>query len=296
MSESFLYNRRAKLLVGVADDPKQPSGFKEGTEIKIFENLRMQFTIEKGSKSEANQARIVVFNLSGASRSFFETTPLYFILQAGYEFPGQDPFVENIFQGSIIAITDPNTGKPTKSGKVANVRNGADWQTSVEFGDGQSNQMTAKINKSFQQGITLKTAIQDVAGTFKLPINEIRDVPDKTFESGLVLSGTSKDELDKLAETAGVEASIQDGEIQILAPKSTTSDEAIVLTENTGLLGSPIRRAEGLELLTLLIPRIRPGRKLSVASNEIEGVFRCRKVIFEGDTHEGNWNARVEAI
>ncbi len=271
MSVTYLYNRTAVLKVGVP-----------GQEGKDFTGLRINFSVEKTSESNPNQAKIQVFNLSQASRSFVETKGLKLVLQVGYEPPGSKSLIETLCQGDVK--------------KVSNELKGSDWVTTLEVGDGETALTEKTFDKTFEKGITLQKAIGEVKNSLGLASGAIAGIKDKVFKSGLTLSGGSKQLLDTLTKEGDVEWSVQDGEVQILPPKGFTSDEVIFLSPQTGLLDSPVKREEGIEIRSLLIPKIRPGRRIQVDSSIVKGTYRIRKVTFSGDTHEGDWTARTEAI
>lgn len=273
MAQDLLYNRSARIRVG-----------NLGGDGKDFTGLRVQFSVEKTSESNANSSKITIYNLNPDSRSFLEQQNLTVILEVGYEPPGQDPFLE------ILAVGD------IKRGKVKNERQGTDWVSTLELGDGEVALQEKFFNKSFEPGASLEKVMKDVAGSFDKPVNTIIGLKDKVFNSGLNLSGGSKEILDTLTRDAGLEWSIQDDEVQILPPEGSTTDEILLLTPQTGLLSSPIKREKGVEFMALINPSLRPGRRFRLESRDIKGVFRARKVFFNGDTLEGDWTMKVEAV
>lgn len=273
MSEDILYNRTAKLKVGVL-----------GQEGKDFTGLRVKFNVVKTSEANANTSKISVFNLNPDSRSFMEQQNLVAVLEVGYEPPGFDPFT------GIIAVGD------IKRGKVKNERQTTDWVTSIEMGDGEKALQEIFFNQAFEKGASVSKVIRDVASSFGKPVNTIVGLEDKTYKSSLNLSGASKDILTTLTSEVGLEWSIQDDEVQILPPEGSTTDEVLLLSPLTGLISSPIKREKGIEFTGLINPQVRPGRRVFIESRDISGEFRVRKVTFDGDTLEGDWKMMVEAV
>ena len=206
------------------------------------------------------------------------------ILEVGYEPPGLEPFLEILTVGDI------------KRGKVKNERQGTEWASTLELGDGEIALQEKFFNKSFEPGVSLSKVVGEVAESFGKPVNTIIGLKDKVFNSGLNLSGGSKQILDTLTVDAGLEWSIQDDEVQILPPTGNTNDEVIVFSPQTGLLSSPIKREQGVEFTALINPRVRPGRRIRIESRDITGNFRVRKAFFNGDTLEGDWTMRVECV
>lgn len=268
-----IFNRSAELIIG------QP-----GQEGRDFSGLRIQFQIEKTSESNSNTSRITIFNLNRENRAFVEQENLDAFLSAGYTPQGQESLVEAIFQGDI------------KKGKVENKLSGSDWQTTFEVGDGERALVETKFNKSFAKGANLEAVIGEVAESFEKPISTIKGIKNKVFKNGLTLSGSSKDIMDQLSAEAEVEFSIQDDEVVVLPANEDDGEESQFISRDTGLIGSPIKREKGIEFVSALNPKLRPGRKVRIESKFINGDFRIRKVVHDGDTHEGPWQSKCEAV
>ena len=54
-------------------------------------------------------------------------------------------------------------------------------------------------------------------------------------------------------------------------------------------------REEGIEFKSLLNPKIRPGRLVSIASSKVIGLYKVRKAKYKGDTHGGTYEVTAEA-
>lgn len=269
----LIFNRAAELIVGV---PGQVG--------RDFSNLRIQFQIEKTSESNSNTSRIVIFNLNKENRAFCEQVNLDCFLSAGYAPIGQEPLIESIFQGDI------------KKGKVENKLSGSDWQTRFEVGDGERALVETKFNKSFAKGANLQAMIEEVSKSLGKPLSTIKGIQNKVFKNGVTLSGSAKDILDGLTVEGGVEWSVQDNEIIVLPPTIDDGQGSFLISRDTGMIGSPIKREKGVEFVVALNPKLRPGKKVRLQSKYLEGDFRIRKVVHDGDTLEGPWETKVEAV
>lgn len=270
---SYLYLRDVSFRLGI---PGQPG--------RDLSELRTSFKIEKTSDSKPNQAQITIYNLNKDNRAFVEQEGLFAILEVGYRFEkdGRKPLREVIFQGDV--------------GAGSNELSGSDWLTSFEVGDGQVALQNAKFNKTFSKGLSLSSAIDEVAKSLGKPISVVKGVADKVFKSDLTLSGGAKEILDRLTEDSGLEWSIQDGEVIILPPNESDGQGSVLLSRDSGMIGSPIGREKGIEVTSTLNPKIRPGKAIRIESKYLEGNYRVRKVTHQGDSFEGPWTTRVEAI
>lgn len=251
-------------------------------EVRDFTGLRIQFSVEKTSESNPNTAKISIFNLNESSRGFCEKKGQALILEVGYAPLDQDILKEIIFQGD--------------TGKVSSERQGSDWVTTFEVGDGEKNLTNKNFNKVFQSSSSLRTMIDEVVGSLGFAKGPVDGIEDKTFQSPVVLSGGSKEILDQLVDEAGAEWSVQNGALQILKPSKGTKDDVVVISKETGLINVPIKREEGIEVHCLIQPKLYPGRRIQLISSTFNGIYRVRKANFDGDTHEGDWMAKLECL
>lgn len=284
MDSSLLFNRFASLKVQSRRGVFESSAGRPVVVERDFAGLRIQFQVEKTSESNPNQARISVYNLSSDSRGFVQEAGQTVVLEVGYAPQGEPETKAIIFQGDV------------PPGGIRSERKGPDWVTSFEVGDAQKKLKEQKFDRTYESGASLKKILGDVAGSLGLAVNSIKGVKDKTFKSGVTLSGGVKDIMDSLTRDADTEWSVQDNEVQILGRFQATDEDAIVVSPQTGLIQSPVKRAEDIEFTTLLIPTLRPGRLVDVQSRDVNGFYRIRKVMFNGDSLEGEWTAKCECV
>ena len=250
-----------------------------------YEGLRVVFQVEKSSESNANTAKVSVFNLSVEGRALAEEEKAFLLLEAGYRGRFGQLFVGDITRAYIS-------------------RQGPDWVTTVECGDGSRALRSTHIDKSYAPGTDYADIFKDVVRSFvdqgKVGIGSMLGVKSEKAQTGLSLSGNSKAVLDDLTEKQGLEWSIQDETVQVLPKNAHIGRQAVLLTPDTGLIGSPIRRevdgGAGVEFRTLLIPALLPGRMTKIESRQINGFFKLRQVNFSGDTHGQSWYADGKAV
>ncbi len=246
-----------------------------------IEGLRVSFQISKTGDNASNSGSIKVYNLSEETRGQIQDSKRV-ILDAGY--------VDNeslAFDGEISSL---------ESG-----REGADIITTVEVASGNDAQK-ANISKSYGPGTGNRTIFNDIFQSIKDQVGNLpefarsiigQDIPDSKNENGVVVNGRSLEELTNLLEEDGFEWSIQDNELQILKKGSSTKEEAVRLTPETGLL-TTMETEEGIKFSSLLIPQLKPGRKVILPRNGNDEVFVCSTVELIGDTHGVEWNTNGE--
>lgn len=277
-----LYKRGARLLVA-----KPTAFFTQEPNALVIRDLRMTFSIEKHLGAEPNTSTIEVYNLSEESRSFVQQKPRYIRLEAGY-----DDELQLIFAGDLVW------------GKSSLVQ--VDWVTTLQLGDGHRAFNYARVNRAFRGGVTGKTLLNEIAGSMGLrPPGNIEQATElaQQFAAGVSLQGPAHREMTRLLEPRGMSWSVQDGQLQILRPAEVRADQAILISEDTGMVGTPEQgppdKSSGKPPTTtvrmLLKPRAVPGVKLRIESRAIRGIFRAERVTHRGDTF-GNFHTEVEAI
>lgn len=279
---SVQYLRRAKLTVA----NKVGQGFD-------FEGLRVSGKIVKSNESNANTAEISIYNLSDNSRFFFEEENLFISLDLGYA--GIDD-LEGNSTGSIENVFKGNISKD--QGKTSSFRDGSEWVTKIEAGDGEKELQTSHTEISFGKGTPFTAIINQLLQTFGLAKGSQAVVGEGIARNGFSASGKSKDILDRLAERFGFTWSVQSGALQVTRNNIPTPEVATVVSPTTGLISSVIKREKGVEFTTLLNPQILPGRAVNIIQTATiaSGFFKVTRVVMDFDTHGPNWTSQVEAL
>lgn len=277
---ALLWDRKAVVTFG-------PKG-EEGVRVT---DLRVSFDIDSTNDSNANTAKIQIYNLNGSNRGVLKTKDdLVVILEIGY-----GNTLEQLFIGDIA--------------RSSTQRNGADFITTIEAGDAEKALTEATLDKSYEAGTNEKTIVEDafqaMKDTGQIIIGSLAAMKDDITQNGFSASGTAKLVVDKIISKQKLEFSIQNNETQILKPDQDTGEEAILLTPQTGLIGSPsvgligkkASKKEGISFRALIqTTKFRPGRLVNIVSRDMDGFFKIVKASFNGDTHSEPWFADCEAI
>lgn len=282
-----LLGRKVMLVVAQAAGPGDFKTFSG--RVTEIEDMRVRFKVTKTSDKEPNTAEIVVSNLASATRTGFEAAGKVRLLA------GHEETLALAFEGDISAVKHEHLG-------------GTDWETTIRCGDGERAIKHARISESLPPGVAIPDVLATVAkrngvDLGQSPKQTARVAPGEQFTQGVALYGKASKELDRVLRARGYEWSIQDGKLQVLRPGAATTEEVIVLTPTSGLvgipeLGTPEKRGGKpiLSCKSLLQPDIRPGRRVKVVSDHVEGVFVVRKVVHTGDTAGGDWHTEIEAM
>jgi len=173
---------------------------------------------------------------------------------------------------------------------------GVDRITTVRAGDGRRNYRDAVFVRSYPSATPSTVILLDILVAMGLPVG-YQDpllIP-VLFPAGTAWTGRARDALDDVVGAMLGTWSIQDGAIQIIANGSSVPDTAVVISSTTGMRGSPKRTDRGVEVTTTLLPTVRPGRIVSIASLQISGFFRVAKVKHTFDSWGLQWETELLA-
>ena len=255
----------------------------------LIEDLKIQFAVKKTETPEPNTAVITIYNLEESRRNRLGTTGDVATLQVGY--------VEQSELQRIICEMDVIDAQSI----IAE----PDVSTVLICQDGGNALRTNKQSKSFIAGKSVKDIVAEVVKDAGLTLRDMSQVADDAYHNGFSESGPLADIMNKLAGKLNARWSIQNGEVQMV-PIGQAADESVILVSpETGLVGSPQRRnkvgqidtpgqKDGWVARSLSLQPIEPGSKVKLVSRAADGVFKCVAVEHKGDTHGQEWYTDME--
>lgn len=295
----FLFERRARAIIAAPFE--DDFGRVNNDQLLTVEGFRMQFKIERDLDKAPNKAQVKITNLAESTRAGLQDKGGKLIFFAGYE-----STLAQVFIGDIRAIN--------------HIDEGTDFVTTIDAGDGDRAFANAHMSTSFAGATKLIQIIRKACDVMKLDTSGLdqvlKGVPG-TFENGFTAHGRVNGILDKVLPR-GYTWSVQDGRMQILAPDGSNFERIVVLSPESGLIGTPIHvsplhrtstkksatteagkpRAKGkkpfIKFKCLLSPDIVPGGRVELQSQNIHGIYRVHKVRHDGDTDGHNWYTEGE--
>lgn len=262
-----------------------------------FTGLDISFEVEKSTKREPNKCLLRVMNLSQDHRRQLEqlnTTRkkgpgrIRCELEAGF----RDPGPSLIFRGDLRTALSEQGEDGT-------------WTTTIEGEDGGRAVLWSRVNRSFPAGTRVDTVVRACAEAMGVGVGNTEEAVQglqleragATFTEGTVLSGPAPDELDGVLRSVGMTWSVQNGVLQLLRRGQALQATAVRLTADTGLVGTPVRAADGTVNVKLLLnPDVYPGRQIRLDSPNVRGFFRVRKAKYGGDTSAQPWYVTAECL
>jgi len=254
----------------------------EGDTGRELSALRVRFDVSMNDGSTPNSAKIQITNPAPDTISLAQQDGAVARLLVGYASDGG--VARLIFHG-----------EPIPDG-VSERREGVDRVLSIEAQDGRSAYTSTWIDTSYSSEQTASQVFQVLADELGLPLGAYDLGDDERFPSGRVLSGPVRTILDDLCGMVGRQWTIRDGTLQVWEAGTTTGEDAILFTPETGLIGSPTKTDTGVEIRALIDPSMRPGRAFRVESEAISGDYRCSECRFRGDSRGSEFYTEAVGI
>lgn len=244
--------------------------------------LHLTASIEHTSGPRPNKAKIKIHNLSEDSARFVEGRGFTVQVAAGQGISGL------MFRGDITrAETRQET--PTRV-------------SAIEASEGNRIWSSSTISRSWPPNTTRAQVTSDVLAAMGAARGYVSPrLAPRRFATGLVWAGLCRDLLDLLYDadaTPFAERWTMSGNsVDILVDGETRPGNALLLTPETGLIGSPSRtKSGGVKFKSLLSPSLRPGGGVQIAGKFIRGTYRVVKVSHEVDSKGLIWHTNGEGV
>lgn len=248
------------------------------------DSLDLEFSIPFDDDTEANEAEIVVYNLTTKTINAMEKGAAISIT-AGY---GKDTGV--IFSGYI----SKKTTRWENNDKI----------TTIYAIDNNGKKETELQELSYGSGTKASTILKKLVERVGLPVAVFQTKRDHTYKDSVTVSGGLMDNIRKYAEICGVVAYVCKSKIYV-CPLTYGTHEVFNLTADTGLLSASEFEEEitaedytdkitGLDLEMLLQHKVQTGSIINVSTKNYKGEYR----VSEG-SHSysgGEFKTTVKAI
>jgi hypothetical protein len=246
----------------------------------VWRDLHMEAEIEIDRGSKPNKSKVKIWNLSAASRAFCESSGQVIQVLAGDGVPSQLCLMD------IVAR------------QVSTARSGPDVVTTIEARDGLRRWHESIFARSYPQGTARSVILADILAELRLPIGyQSPSIAPFVYSGGYSFVGKA---VDALAEVMAMDLSswtIQAGAIYLFALHDPGMPGAPLLSEETGLMESPVRKDKGaIECKARLQPAFsRAGMGMTIKSRWINGVFKVAKVRHHCTSDGQTWETSITA-
>lgn len=248
------------------------------------DELDLEFDIPFDDDTEANEAEITVYNLTGKTINAMKKNAAITIT-AGY---GKDTGV--IFSGYIS--------------KKKTVWEDYDKVTTIYAIDNNGKKEREITKLSFGKGTKASTILRKIVGMVGLPLAVFKTKRDHTYKDKVTVDGGLMDNIKKYAKICGVSAFVCKSKIYV-APLTYGDKTTFNLSADTGLLSVNKFEEEttaedytdeitGVEIEMLLQHKIQTGSVIKVETKNIKGTYRVREGSHEYDGNK--FITKVKAI
>ncbi len=273
---------------------------KTGTTLDVSE-LRCTWVVEKKALQAVNYADISVYNLTGATEAAIIREGHKVIVEAGYE----NSAYGRIFDGDLFQ-------------PMWDRENVVDYKLMLHCIDGDSLLHQNFANFSLASGYDYKSIITAMAqkARTKIPIGVISEGIDrKKSPRGKVMFGDPRETFRNIARDNNAQFYINDGQLNIMKITDVPRGQALVISPQTGLIGTPQQIDYGFSFRCLMNPNIRitnpcmmvklentvirqqkaiQGQIVSMLDQDMYGIVIGLK--HTGDTRGGEWYTDVTCV
>jgi len=256
------------------------------------EDLRLAFSTRKTWTSEPNASEITIYN-PGPDLMSAVKKGARVVLEVGWN-----------WQMSILA-----------KGRILfhqTKRQGPDKTLVLNVSDGGHELSRAFTSAAYSGTVEIRKVLKSLASDLQVGVgNALKRVEEGDVKgavdqwmNGMALHGKTGDALDRVLGLAGLDWSIQDGELLVMKAGEFTNDPVVIVNRETGLIGSPETQVSiagnvvvpmrMTSFTSLLNPLIRPGRRVSLDGEHIKGLLAVAFVTHTGDTRGDEWSTKVE--
>ncbi len=269
-----------------------PKLFKKSISLRVGKlqigDLNCQFSVKKTLKPKSpNTCDLAIFNLSPDHRKTLEQAKTQTVnLTAGYV-------------GAMSLIY---------SGEVRNAwthNEGPEIITVMSSGDGENALQTSQISTSFGPKVPLFISLQNIAQSLGVGMGNVLRVSTElqlkegiksAYPRGTAFCGNAAEALTRLCYSAGLEWSIQNGQIQVLELGKPLLGKVVEISADTGMVGSPsCDNKKVVSFTTLLIPELVPGAQVFLNTANLKGFYRLEAVEYTGEVMGDEWYAKCQA-
>ncbi len=269
-----------------------PKLFKKKINLRVGSllvgDLNCQFSVKKTLKPKSpNTCDLAIFNLSVANRKLLEQSKQQTVsLTAGYE-----NAMSLIFYGQVRAAWTHNEGP--------------DMITMMSSGDGEHALQTAQVSTSFGPSVPLFIVLQNIADSLGVGMGNVLRVATEIaakgggktpYPRGTAFSGNAAEALSRLCQSADLEWSIQNGQIQILDLGKPLLGKIVEVSSDTGMIGSPSSdNKKVISFTTLMIPELKPGVQVLMNTANLKGFYRLETTEHKGEVLGEDWQVDCTA-
>lgn len=218
--------------------------------------LRIKFAVKQSTAQTPNAAEIRVYNLSQQVADVVRSQFKRVILQAGYNSNFGEIFVGNIKQVIIGRESATDTFIDIIAGDGELAYNHAVVVKTIAGGSNQNDQISACVDACTPLGVTAggNSTVQSA----------------QVLPRGKVMFGNARNYLRQVAKSNRYTWTIQNEQITFVKSTGYLPGVAVLLTSNTGMIGTPSQTTQGVNVKCLLNPFIRINGRIQLDNKTVQ--------------------------
>ena len=278
-----------------------------------FEKLFIKFEVKREASSASASGKIEIYNLNESNEARIRERGQPIKLLAGY--------------GDRLDLLAEGT-----TGNINREREGLDRITRIEYHGNVERLIGATFNHAYLGLVPVRQIVKDaiagregrevaspgdpggfpaLPGIQGLALGPVDAIPEDATEMDFSFDGPVKKLLTQLLRPLGVEWYEDNGVIRFSRRGMSTDDRVVVISEGSGMIGSPTITDDGIKIRTLLDPRLGLDSRIRVDSRvrgraasgdaanqrvfEASGDHKVLTLVHQGDNREGDFFTEVEA-
>ena len=254
--------------------------FHQGQRIVTVEDaMRIAFVIRKDSNQATQTSNVSIYNLAPPTASVIHLQGDSVRLEAGYE---GNP-LGLLFEGEIL----PD--------RINHDRTALERITTIGLGNAHAARTMTIFSRSYDR-TTVRQIAQDIVAELGIPLdaNSLALLPTDTV-ADWSFAGLAEDALTELLEPRGIRWYIVDCEMRFANAEQAAIPAVFVLSEQTGMIGTPSPTDTGVRAKMVLNPDVELDQLVRVRSQYLNGQYAVTSVVHRGDTWEGEWATEIQA-
>ena len=311
MVNNFLYGRKYKISVVDKDN--------NAWEVS---NLRCVFKVEKVALEPVNTAEVTIYNLTRDTETDLLKDGSRLIIEAGYQGytdTGEVEVTDNPEQqmSEVKSVIKPKQYGVIFDGDIIQLFRGreenVDYTLTIIAVDGERSLINNYINMTRAKGLTPQRMIEAVSQN-SMNVTKVAyispDLEGKQLPRGKVFFGAPKKYFRSVARDQVATFWVDNGELYVVKPNDIPQGEIIVLTPETGIIGTPTQTQEGINFKCLLNPQIKLRSVIGIDNSMIrtmkaslgqpyisnldeDGQYTVIGLRYNGDTRGNDWYVEV---
>jgi len=234
--------------------------------------LRMSFEAVLTESTTANSGKVTIWNLSNSTARLFEKDDAEIAIFAGYRLAGGPV---QVFRGSLAADGFRDDRSTETRISAATLRDGGTALRDVV------------ISLNVAGSTTSDAILRRLAGELGASIGTFSPGRSRTYRRGFSHFGPARRALRTLARDSASVVSITDGRMTVYPRNGERRSTGFRISSRSTLITAKSTK-EGVEVVSTLLPSMRPGDRFLLDDEALGGDYIAAKVRHSGDTESGS--------